>query len=270
MTTPCEPVNLDDVMAYVDGQLEASRRRQVEELAARDASLAQTLVAYIAQRNALRDGLAGVVQEPVPQRLLESSRPSRFRAVRLAAAVATLLIGAGAGSLATLQLASQGHPVLATSSPQGERGNDLPRFVHQAAVAHAVFTPEARRPVEIGADQEPALGAWLSKRLGRRLQAPSRLPQGFALMGGRLLPGEPDKPAAQLMYEDSAGRRLTVYLRGMAQPTPETAFRYGERNGVGTFYWVDRDWGYALSGELPRAELLQIAEAVYDGVTAGQ
>jgi anti-sigma factor RsiW len=211
-----------------------------------------------------------VAREPVPQRLLEFKRPARLRAAQVAAAVATLAIGAGAGSLATLQLASEGQALVATAMPQRERGTDLPRFVHQASVAHAVFTPEARRPVEVGADQEPALDAWLSKRLGRRLKAPSRLPQGFTLMGGRLLPGEPDKPAAQFMYENTQGQRLTVYLRGMAQPTPETAFRYGERKGVGTFYWVDGDWGYALSGELPRAELLQIAKAVYEGVTAGQ
>lgn len=270
MTSPGDPIKLDELMAYVDGQLDASRRRQVEELAAHDPAVAQTLVAYISQRNALRESLAGVTREPIPQRLLQLEKPARFGAIRVAAALATLAIGAGAGSFTTLQMASGGDAVVATVLQQRERGADLPRFVHQAAVAHAVFTPEARRPVEVGADQEPALGAWLSKRLGRPLQAPARLPLGFALMGGRLLPGEPDKPAAQFMYENVHGQRLTVYLRGMAQPTPETAFRYGEHNGVGTFYWVDRDWGYALSGDLPRAELLQIANAVYEQVTPGR
>jgi anti-sigma factor RsiW len=32
---------------------------------------------------------------------------------------------------------------------------------------------------------------------------------------------------------------------------------------VSVFYWVDRDFGYALSGELPKTELLRVAEVVY-------
>ena len=65
------------------------------------------------------------------------------------------------------------------------------------------------------------------------------------------------------MYEDRQGQRITMYLRGMAEPTPETAFRFAEQGLVNTFYWVEGDWGYALSGELSRAQLLQIAHAIH-------
>jgi anti-sigma factor RsiW len=50
----------------------------------------------------------------------------------------------------------------------------------------------------------------------------------------------------------------------MAQPTPETAFRYAGEEGVSTFYWVERNWGYALSGELARPQLLQAARSIYE------
>jgi anti-sigma factor RsiW len=139
----------------------------------------------------------------------------------------------------------------------------LPHFVHQAAVAHIAFVPDVRRPVEIYSAQEQQLVTWLSKRLGRQLKVPNLSGTGFSLVGGRLLPGEVNKPAAQFMYENPAGQRITLYLRNMAQPTPETAFRFAEQDGIATFYWVDMDWGYALSGNLPRATLLNVANSVY-------
>jgi anti-sigma factor RsiW len=45
--------------------------------------------------------------------------------------------------------------------------------------------------------------------------------------------------------------------------TGETAFRYAVENGVGVFYWVDDNCGYALAGNLDRAQLLAIARVVY-------
>jgi anti-sigma factor RsiW len=51
-------------------------------------------------------------------------------------------------------------------------------------------------------------------------------------MGGRLLPAE-DGPAAQFMYENGTGERLTLYFRnGIGD---ETAFRYHEEVGIGAF-----------------------------------
>ena len=43
----------------------------------------------------------------------------------------------------------------------------------------------------------------------------------------------------------------------------ETAFRYTQERGVSVFYWLDGKFGYALSGEVDKAELLRIAKVVY-------
>jgi len=53
----------------------------------------------------------------------------------------------------------------------------------------------------------------LSKRLNRTLTIPSLHEYGFELVGGRLLPGE-DGPAAQFMYQNANGERLTLYMTG--------------------------------------------------------
>ena len=106
---------------------------------------------------------------------------------------------------------------------------------------------------------------WLSKRLGRQLVVPDLTAAGFRLMGGRLLPAE-DGPAAQFMYQNSNGERLTLYLR--AGVGRETAFRYHEEGGVGAFYWSDEGFGYAIAAKADRDLLLRVAELVYRQTSA--
>ena len=65
-------------------------------------------------------------------------------------------------------------------------------------------------------------------------------------MGGRLLPDQ-GLPAAQFMYEDGTGRRLTLYMR-KETGLNNTSFRFSERDGFGSFYWIDRPLAYALAG----------------------
>jgi anti-sigma factor RsiW len=85
---------------------------------------------------------------------------------------------------------------------------------------------------------------------------------GYSLVGGRLLPGE-QGPAAQFMYQDAQGQRLTLYVRTNREQRRETAFRFAQDGTVRVFYWIDRGLGLALSGELDKEELLRVATAVY-------
>lgn len=263
MTTPQASISDDELMAFIDGALDPGRQRQIEQLALHDDGLAATIAALRAQRKALRDSLDSVLSEPIPQRLLQVAPPSRFALQRVAAAMAWVAVGITVGSLTSWQYLSR-HDSTGAEFASIRHAPDLPRFVHQATVAYAVFAPEVRHPVEMGSAELQALNAWLSGRLGRHMRAPDLSSLGFSLVGGRLLPAETNKPAAQFMYEDRQGQRLTVYLRGMAQPTPETAFRYVGEGEISTFYWVERNWGYALSGELSRPQLLQAARSIYD------
>jgi anti-sigma factor RsiW len=65
------------------------------------------------------------------------------------------------------------------------------------------------------------------------------------------------------MYQTAAGQRLTLFV-ATNPDNRETAFRFAEENGASVFYWYDGPLGYALSGEIGRADLLPIARAVYD------
>ncbi|MGC9163634.1 MAG: anti-sigma factor family protein [Thiomonas sp.] len=262
----------DTLMAYADGQLDGARRAEVERYLEHEAQLdlhadatapqpnsEQTsvraeLAAIQAQNRALRAALDPLLAEPIPARLLQSAAPPARPWARAAAVALWIGVGAIAGSLITHQ--AQHDDTAAVAQTEG-----MQHFVHQAELAWAVYTPDARRPVEVRNSSD--LTTWLSKRLDRPIVAPDTLPGGLELIGGRLLPGMPGKPAAQLMYQDAQGHRVTVYLRGMAKPTQQTAFRIVSGKRATTFYWVDRDWGYALTGDLPRSQLLAAARALY-------
>jgi anti-sigma factor RsiW len=85
--------------------------------------------------------------------------------------------------------------------------------------------------------------------------------EGFALLGGRLLPGE-SGPLAQLMYESPGGTRLTLMVKHASSSQEETGFKVMQKNGTSVFYWIDRDYGYALSGAIDKTRLLAVAQLI--------
>jgi hypothetical protein len=42
-----------------------------------------------------------------------------------------------------------------------------------------------------------------------------------------------------------------------------TAFRYAKEGSVSVFYWIDGQWGYALSGDIDKPALSRVANTVY-------
>lgn len=243
----------DDLQAWVDGRLDTDRARAVTTWLDANPGEKARLAAYRQQNALLHDLFDPVLEEPLPDRLLPARVRSGTRRVRaLAAAAAVLLFLAGGA----------GGWVLRGGSTADLALRSLP---DEAVAAHRVFVTEVRHPVEVAADQEAHLVGWLSKRLGQPLRAPHLAKLGFNLMGGRLL-ASGEGPAAQFMYQNEAGRRLTLYVRAAAKDA-DTAFRVVHEEGVSAFYWIDRGLGYALIGDLDRPHLLDAANAVYRQVS---
>jgi anti-sigma factor RsiW len=242
------PISEDDLHAWADGRLDASRHADLEAWLAEHPGERARLEAWQAQNRLLHEQFDRLLHAPVPTRLADMAVPRTRSPWRMAASVAWLALGGLIGFVLRGSFVSQG------MAPEAA----LP---HQAAIAHAVFSPEVRHPVEVTADQESHLVAWLSKRLGASLKVPDLNDAGFTLVGGRLLPGD-SGPVAKFMYQDAGGRRLTLYVRAL-QGEKETAFRYAREGGIGVFYWLDERLGYAISGELAQPELLKLATLVY-------
>jgi len=249
-----QPITEADLQAFVDGRLGAARRAAVESWLASRPEEAERLAAYARIDEELRASFDPLLDDPVPPRLLRTGRRS-WPWTRVAAVAGWIALGAAIGGVAGWQL----HAARSTPAPVA----DATLMARRAALAHATYSPEVRHPVEVGADQEQHLVAWLSKRLGVKVRAPRLEEAGLSLVGGRLLPGE-SGPVAHFMYQTTNGRRLTMYVRAEASKNRETAFRFARENNVGVFYWIDRDCGYALaSADLSREELLRVATLVY-------
>jgi anti-sigma factor RsiW len=271
--------------AWLDGELPHDRRAEVDAWLHDHPEEAARVRLWAADRDALRARLDGVLDEPVPDALVQVvwSRPSRRWAwtegwQRWAAGLAVFALGGVLG--AALMWRAQGETTSLASMAE-------PAWVKRAAVAHAVYVPEVRHPVEVKA-QEEHLSRWLTKRLDVPVKLFDLRAQGFELVGGRLLP-DASGPSAQLMYQavaapgtpavqdaDAKPMRVTVYLRKPDNNTP-AAFRFEQQGALGMFYWVEGQsehgsaCGYALVGELPREKLLALAEAIYQqGETRGR
>lgn len=250
-----------ELHAWVDGQLEPGHRARVEAALAAEPALQARALHYRMQNEALR-ALAGRDDGAAPPRLLRAAttppRSPRLPA-RLAGLAAALVVGIATGWAARGPLPE---PAPGPAELPAHGGTAVLPLATAAAVAHAAFAPEVRHPVEVAASDEAHLVAWLSKRLGTPLRVPDLRSHGLSLVGGRLLPDPDGGVAAQFMYESDDGQRLTLFVRRDAQGT-DTAFRFAEAAPIASFYWVDRGFGYALSGELPRERLMALAASVH-------
>ena len=260
------PIPEDDLHALVDGRLAPEAAAALRERLDADPQAQATVQAWQAQRDALRDLYATADDTALPASLLaaaERAQRARDQASqwwRLGGMAASVLLAFGMGWVANTQWnVRSGQDTAARIEPARH-------FAREAAVAYAVFQPEVRHPVEVTAAQQEHLVQWLSKRLGRPLKIPALSAQGYELMGGRLLSGD-EGARAQFMYQNSAGQRLTLYL-GALKPAAgsaakETAFRFLDDGPVPGFYWVDQGFGYALTAQLPRPALQELATVVY-------
>lgn len=305
--------------AYVDGELTPEDAARVATWLQAHPTEAQRVLAWQAQRQQLQALRRDLLDETLPPRLLQAwargaapaaggspdsgpaatdapppASPRRWARARAAngpwLAVATLLLGLGLGWSLRPWLA----PGAAERSLAQGPAAPVPTYVREAAAAHALYVPERRHPVEVGAEQQEHLVQWLGKRLGTPLRVPQLEGLGYRLVGGRLLPGgssaagsasvasapahELGLARAQFMYENAEGERLTLYVAMATAPATDrpgadrseaapAAFRFTS-SGSGaaqrhSFYWQDGALRYALTGGADRTRLAAVAERVY-------
>ena len=296
------PITEADLHAFVDGQLTPERQHEIAAYLASRIDEAQRVDSYRAQKRELRALFAPVLDEALPARLQRAARPrTPWYLQRLAAGV-LIAIASGAtgwglrggmpgepgtpGSSGTSGTAGTPANITTVSSMSSATG-----FAQRAAVAHAVYSPDQRRAVEVDAAHEDQLVAWLSKRMGTPMKPPHLQALGYSLEGGRLLPGDKG-PVAQFMYRHAQGEgtgggsqgRLTLYVSSEigdpANPSSTgapgkaatgatgvqntaTAFSFAKQGSVNVFYWVDGPLGYAISADADKAELARVSSEVY-------
>ena len=249
MTDPRILVTEDELHAYVDNELPAERRGDVEAWLAAHPDDAERVRSWQSMAEILHGRYDAVANEPVPKRLeLErlERQPRKWFYGAIAATLVAFVAGGGTGWLA--------HGAAASPSV-------FQNFTLDALDAHRLYVVEVRHPVEVPGNERAHLQAWLTKRCGWDVRAPELDATGLKLVGGRLLPG-PTGPASFLMYESASGERFTIYTARAAAET--TQMRYARQDNDGALFWAERGVAYVVSGSSDRERLTQVARLVYD------
>jgi len=266
MNSPAQRPDDTLLSAWLDGEVEGADCARIQAWLQEHPEDSARVRLWAADRDALRARFTPTLDEPIPERLTQAvwRRGGERRGwswgwpMQAAAAVVLFALGIAIGTLWR-----------GSTSAEAMAGGGR-SWTQRAAVAHAVYAPEVRHPVEVSvregdAAQQREQEAHLSRWLTRRLTVPVKLfdlrDQGFELVGGRLLP-DAAGPSAQLMYQDTMGMRVTVYLRKAGEHDAPAAFSYERRGDLGMFYWVEGRSGYALVGTQSRERLLSLAQAI--------
>ena len=250
MTDPNIPVTEDELHAYVDNELPAERRSDVEAWLAAHPDDAARVQSWRTMAEALHGRYNSVADEAVPKRL-EIERlvrqPRRWVYGAIAATMAAFIVGGGVGWLA------RG----ASAAP-----SSIQSFTAHALEAHRLYVVEVRHPVEVPGSERAHLQQWLTKRCGWLVRAPELTGAGLKLVGGRLLPGS-GGPASFMMYESASGERFTIYT--VKSDAKATQMRYAAHGKESSLFWADDGVAFAVvSSGIDRGRLTQIAQSVYD------
>ncbi|RUW51548.1 anti-sigma factor [Mesorhizobium sp. M1A.F.Ca.ET.072.01.1.1] len=252
-----------DIHMALDGELPGEERMAYDAWLETNPEMKAKSARYIADRAALRAALAGVMDEPVPARLRHAvlgEAPARTPAWRSrwwlsAAAAAVLMVGGFGGYLAGID-------------GIGRSGESDDQLAEQAISAHLIYAAEKRHAVEVPASDKDHLQTWLSNRVGLKLVAPDLAAEGFALVGGRLLPAGERGKAAMLLYEDAKGERISLFVTAESSQTTKGTYT-AEADGPEAVYWLDKGYGCAVVGTLPPERLSEVAKSAYGQLLAG-
>ncbi|UVK38072.1 anti-sigma factor [Mesorhizobium sp. AR10] len=250
-----------DIHMALDGELPGDERAAYDAWIDANPEMKARSVRYTADRAALHAAFAGVLDEPVPARLskvVAGEAPVRVAVPRsrwwlVAAAAAVLVVGLG-GYIAGID-----------GIGLGDQADD--QLAEQAIAAHVIYAAEQRHAVEVPASDKDHLQTWLSNRVGLKLVAPDLTAEGFQLVGGRLLPAGQSK-AAMLLYEDAKGERISLFVTAESAEKAKGTYM-AEQDGPEAVYWLDKGYGCAVVGSLPRERLAAVAKSAYGQLLAG-
>jgi anti-sigma factor RsiW len=123
--------------------------------------------------------------------------------------------------------------------------------------AYRTFADNRLHAVEVASNDRRAVRRWFASQLGRPAPVPDLAAAGLVLLGGRIVPGA-SAPAEFLLYEDARGRRIGVLAEDFDAPAA-SGITLNERGETQAASWTGEDYGFAVLGRAPAAEIAEIA-----------
>jgi anti-sigma factor RsiW len=279
----------DRLIAYLDGEVDASARHEIEDWLDSDPAARDKLVALAQSAALVRSAFDEVTHEPLPDRLIAAARGERVSA-EPSAKILPFRRGQGTGSAPAARRWWLGLPLAASlfglllggavtylsvaKLLPGGIGGKQPAV--EMAAADSLWLDNAVGYFKLAASagdgalvDVPATGdareAWqkISQSLPQEVRWPdlNLKPWGLNFRGARLVVAD-GRPAAQLMYttDNKAIGPLTLIIGSSKEPdTPPTLAR---RQDVNLLYWRHQGRAYALVGQTDVGYLWGIANDV--------
>jgi anti-sigma factor RsiW len=264
----------DRLVAYLDGEIEAAERREIEAWLDSDPAAREQLAALAESAELVRHAFDEILHEPLPERLVAAARggadapgsrrpipsfgrrlgaaPASLRRWRLglpvAAALFGLLIGGatvylGVGRLAPGNAGAAGQPTLEATA-----ANNL--WLDNAAGYFKLFVSAGDNAlVDVPATGDPReVLQKITQSLPQQVRLPDLKPWGLDFRGARLIVVD-GRPAAQLVYTtgNKAIGPLALIIGSSKQPDIPPTFDH--RQDVNLIYWRHQGRAYALVGQ---------------------
>jgi anti-sigma factor RsiW len=279
----------DRLIAYLDGEVDASARHEIEDWLDSDPAARDKLAALAQSAALVRSAFDEVTHEPLPDRLIAAARGERVSA-EPSAKILPFRPGQGTGGAPAARRWWLGLPLAASlfglllggavtylsvaKLLPGGIGGKQPAV--EMAAADSLWLDNAVGYFKLAASagdgalvDVPATGdareAWqkISQSLPQEVRWPdlNLKPWGLNFRGARLVVAD-GRPAAQLMYttDNKAIGPLTLIIGSSKEPdTPPTLAR---RQDVNLLYWRHQGRAYALVGQTDVGYLWGIANDV--------
>ncbi len=263
----------ETLVAWCDGELDGASSARVAAAVAKNPKLAARAAAFRRTGELARGAYAGVLIEPVPDRLIATVRQGAESAKVIAfpprnesgarvsrgalgwAVAASILVIAmlGAGGLVTGRIQPPAGLQLASADTDRWLDNVAGNFDLYAGTKER----EGRLLVDFTAEDVPQLAKRFGANLNRNLAIPDLAPQGFELQGGRMVVIG-GRPGAQLLYVNAAGELVTLSIAFSRSKDREA--RAGQRGEVNLVHWHRNGYGYAFAGRIEPARLKALAD----------
>jgi anti-sigma factor RsiW len=233
------------LVAYIDGELDPATARMVEALLASDPEARRRAAMFRETASLLRAACDEPIYMAQSAAALSPFR-RKLRAGRRALAIAASLLAAVAGF---------GGGAVWGGRPPSARAE----LIDEVAGYHMFHSRELRHLVEVPADQEAELKAWMGRHLGRAIDAPDLRAAGLKFAGGRMFVVN-DRPVGEFMYTRADGRPIGVCLTRMegASAPPRVEQNGGERLAS----WIAGGYAYVVVGELDDPTAADLARRV--------
>ncbi len=277
--------NDEALLAYLDGELDAAERGDVEAWLDADPGVRDRLAALAQSGDLVRRAYADIIDEPVPERLIAAAhggaiapqgaeilvlkRPGRAATVpfdrrwQIGLAAAAALFGLIVGGTGTYFGKTKKKKKKKKKKKQVAAAAANGAWLDNAAGYYKLSVSAGDNlliDVPAGNDPREALQK-ISQSVPQQMRLPDLKPWGLNFRGARLVVVE-GKPAAQLVYstDNKAIGPLTLVIGASKLADIPTTF--DRRQDVNLLYWRHQGRAYALVGQTDIGYLWGIANDI--------